>query len=98
MSTALLPNRGPRLVLAITSALEALEAGDTRLVVQTLVGALEDVRVADPLGRRVTCECGVGPLWPGELDDHRRRKHESLPARFSPRPIVDRAEGVQLAA
>lgn len=43
-----------------------------------LLAGLEDAPVADPDGRRRRCgQCGVGPLWPGELETHTRVIHDN---------------------
>lgn len=69
-----------RLRVAITAALEAVEAGDQALAVEILLGALEDGLVCDPEDRRRRCpECGLGPLWPGQLEQHRLVVHLALP-------------------
>lgn len=58
--------------LAITAALEALEAGDVRHAEAVLLGALED----GPTERGCRCpECGLRFRWPGERDEHRGRVH-----------------------
>jgi hypothetical protein len=59
--------------LAIVSALEALEAGDTRLAVDILLGALEELDDGPASGgrRRAVCpHCRVAFRWPGLLDQH----------------------------
>ncbi len=62
--------------LEIIAALDALEAGDIRLAVAILLGALEDGAAVDPEGRRRRCQlCGAGPMWPGELEHHRLVAH-----------------------
>ena len=75
--------------LAITAALDALEAGDQDHAVAILLGALEDSPVSDPHGRRRPCpECGPPLRWPGELEHHRRVSHAGCldpPARRSRR-------------
>jgi hypothetical protein len=59
-------------VLAITAALEALEAGDARHAETVLLGALED----GPTERGCKCpECGLGFAWPGLRDEHVGRVH-----------------------
>lgn len=59
---------------AITAALEALDAGETRYACEILLSALED----GPTARRYSCEvCAVPFEWPGELEahlDHHHRK------------------------
>lgn len=62
---------------AVTRAREALEDGDVDFAYRLLAQVLEDRRVVDREGRRRTCPaCGVGPMWPGQLDDHVLRLHE----------------------
>ena len=61
---------------AIVTALDALEAGDGRYAVAVLLDAFEAGPVVDLTGRRRRCpDCGYGPAWPGELDDHARVMH-----------------------
>lgn len=60
------PHRGP-----IVAALEALGTGDTGHAVDIPLGALEDGPLGDPRDRRRRCRaCGIGPLWPGQLERH----------------------------
>jgi hypothetical protein len=60
--------------LAIVHALEALEAGDTRLAVAVLLGALEE---SDQTAKRHACpRCGVPFAWPGKVADHLRVVHD----------------------
>jgi hypothetical protein len=50
--------------------LDALAAGDTRLVEALAVGVLEDEPELDPHRRRRRChECGV-ERWPGQFEYH----------------------------
>lgn len=59
--------------LAIVHALDALEAGDTRLAVEVLLGALEE---SDRPAKRHSCpRCGVPFAWPGQVDAHLRVVH-----------------------
>jgi hypothetical protein len=58
--------------LAITAALEAIEAGDVDLCTSILLGAGED----GPSDRRALCAaCGQSFQWPGERDAHIARVH-----------------------
>lgn len=59
--------------LAIVAAVEALEAGDTRLAVEVLLDALEE---SDRPAKRHACpRCGVPFAWPGQVDAHLRVVH-----------------------
>jgi hypothetical protein len=65
-----------RYAIVIVQALEALEVGDIRGCEAMLLGAIEDVEVFDPHGRRSRCtQCGAGPYWPGELSHHEFAVH-----------------------
>lgn len=44
-----------------------------------LLGALEDGEIVDPHNRRRCCPvCGLGPIWPGQLDHHMLAVHPAL--------------------
>lgn len=61
------------LILAVVSALEALEAGDQNLACEILLSALED----GPRERRYVCpDCGVLYEWPGLRQAHQLAAHE----------------------
>lgn len=67
---------------ALVAIAEAIEAGDTDLAHELALSALENRATVDRDDRRRDCDkCGAGPFWPGELADHERRLHESLPPR-----------------
>jgi len=58
---------------AITAALEALDAGETRYACEILLSALED----GPTARRYSCEvCAVPFEWAGQLAEHVDRVHD----------------------
>jgi hypothetical protein len=58
--------------LAITAALEALEAGDVDYAVAILLGALED----GPAERLHVCRvCSAAFEWPGLLVQHEELRH-----------------------
>jgi hypothetical protein len=63
--------------LAIVAALEALEAGDTRLAVDVLLHALEELDDGPTVGRRrPRCpHCQLAFRWPGLLDQHLELVH-----------------------
>jgi hypothetical protein len=70
--------RGVNWRAVVQAAIDALEAGDIRLAVQVLLGALEDGDVVDPHGRRRRCpRCSAGPFWPGEFGSHRCGRREA---------------------
>jgi hypothetical protein len=57
---------------SLTRAIEALEDGDEVYAAAIIRHAIEHFD-GSPIGRnRVCIRCGLGPLWPGELDDHMR--------------------------
>jgi hypothetical protein len=64
------------------AALEALAAGDYRLVEEILLGAGEDewspapsLTSTNTTQGGLTCACGLSFAWPGLLDHHRRFAH-----------------------
>jgi len=63
--------------LALIAALEALEAGDTRLAVDVLLGAVEEIdnRPARNSKRPACPSCRLAFEWPGQVEDHLRLVH-----------------------
>jgi hypothetical protein len=56
--------------LAITAALEALEAGDQRLAVDVLLDLLEEADSPPASHRNVCPHCRAAFPWPGLLAQH----------------------------
>ena len=63
----------------LVRAIEAVEDGDLTFARAVLRHAIETFD-GTPIGPNLRCpgcpECGLGPLWPGELDDHLRFVHD----------------------
>lgn len=65
--------------VTLAKVAEAIDVGDVDLARELVDAALAGAgheRPADPFSRRRCCRlCGVGPMWPGQLDDHLRHVH-----------------------
>jgi hypothetical protein len=67
-----------RLRVGIERAIETIGYASGRgwEAVDDLNALIEGAPICDPRGTRRRCpECGLGPLWPGELADHREHVH-----------------------